>query len=104
MELQAQRISSKPMFKAQVQWSNFQLNIGTTNAEVQCPGLMCRIYQAYFRQCCALDGQFGFYRQCGVAGGGQEHPAPLGWYFFIVLNHLLKSYQQLTKTYHQLAN
>ena len=28
-------------------------------------------------------GHFGFCRQCGIAGGEQVPPSPLGWYLFI---------------------
>ena len=36
-------------FKVHIQWFNFHFNILTTNAQDQCPGLMFRIYLAFFR-------------------------------------------------------
>ena len=30
-------------------------------------------------------GHFGFCRRCGVAGGERVPPAPLGWYFLLII-------------------
>ena len=31
----------------------------------------------------APGGHFGFWRQCGVAGGQRVPPSPLGWYWYL---------------------